>query len=152
SLRTILGAFQSGVRLPASRVLELALPIAKALARAHQLGIVHRDLKPENVFVTNAGQVKVLDFGIAKALGGRDERRTSVQQAATVAVDTATREGTLVGTLPYMSPEQLGTDLVDHRSDIWAFGIIAFEMLAGRHPIEPVTAPVLISNAVTDTP
>jgi serine/threonine protein kinase len=148
TLRGAMGNFQSGARLPASRAVELMLPVARALERAHKLGIVHRDLKPENVFVTSGGQVKVLDFGIAKALGGINDGRTIMPNAATLNIDVATKDGALVGTLPYMSPEQMGTDTVDHRSDLWAFGIMMFEMLAGRHPIEPLTAPALISNAV----
>ena len=154
TLRGVMGAFLSGARLPASRVVELFLPVARALDAAHKKAIVHRDLKPENVFVTSAGQVKVLDFGIAKALGGAgpaasvDHNRT-MMNAADMRVDTATKEGALVGTLPYMSPEQMGVDTVDHRSDLWAFGIMMFEALTGRHPIEPLTAPALITNAVT---
>jgi serine/threonine protein kinase len=152
TLRGAMGAFQSGARLPASRVVELMLPVARALERAHGKGIVHRDLKPENVFVTTGGQVKVLDFGIAKALGGVNDGRTIMPNAATLNLDNATKDGALVGTLPYMSPEQMGTDTVDHRSDLWALGIMMFEMLAGRHPVEPLTAPALITNAVSPEP
>jgi tRNA A-37 threonylcarbamoyl transferase component Bud32 len=146
TLREVMG----GVQLPASRAVELALPIARALARAHELGIVHRDLKPENVFVTGAGQVKVLDFGIAKALGSEDARPRELADAR--AALGLTREGTMVGTLPYMSPEQMMGSDVDHRTDLWALGIILFEMLAGRHPIEPLTTDVLISTMLSDDP
>jgi hypothetical protein len=147
-LRDVMGSFGSSTRMPASRVVELALPIARALARAHDLGIVHRDLKPENVFVTGAGQVKVLDFGIAKALGADDGRAHGVVAAGSQL--HLTREGTMVGTLPYMSPEQMGVDTVDHRSDLWSLGIIMFEMLAGRHPIVPLTVDALMTNAIDD--
>jgi serine/threonine protein kinase len=150
-LQGVMGASGSGSRLPSSRVVELALPIARALARAHELGIVHRDLKPDNVFVTTAGQVKVLDFGIAKALGGFDAASHPLVELATAGLHH-TREGAMVGTLPYMSPEQMGTDEVDHRSDLWALGIMMFEMLAGRHPIEALTVEALLTNAVSDDP
>src|SRR5205814_3146326 len=106
NLRDAMGGFASGNRMSPGRAVELALPIARALSRAHELGIVHRDLKPENVFVTGAGQVKVLDFGIAKALGSGDGRG-ELPDVATVHRLDLTRDGAMVGTLPYMSPEQM---------------------------------------------
>ena len=150
-LRGIMGG--AGTRIPASRVVELMLPVARALDAAHAVGIVHRDLKPENVFVTNSGQIKVLDFGIAKAVAKRDAapRHTQYGDVGSMSMNL-TREGALVGTLPYMSPEQMGVGEVDHRSDIWACGIMMWELLAGRHPIYPLTSEALITNAVTDTP
>ncbi len=104
----------------------------KALARAHERGIVHRDIKPQNIFLTNVGGgepfVKVLDFGIAKAGG--------VQQA----VSSATKTGALMGTPYYMSPEQtVGAKGVDHRTDLWALGVVAFECLTGQRPFEAET-------------
>ncbi len=127
-------------RFAPSRVVELMLPVARALARAHELDIIHRDLKPENVFVTTSGQVKVLDFGIAKALREDDTRSRQ------------TAKQTWLGTLTYMSPEQMASEDVDHRVDVWAAGIMMFEMLAGRHPIDPPTSENLITNAVSDDP
>ncbi len=156
-MRGLMGAYQAGTKLAASRVVELALPVARALAAAHAIGLVHRDLKPENVFVTNTGQVKVLDFGIAKAVAptrsshASPERSQIGELAASMSLNL-TREGALVGTLPYMSPEQMGIGDVDHRSDIWALGIMMFEMIAGRHPIDPLTSEGLITNAVSDDP
>jgi len=127
-------------RFAPMRVIELMLPIARALSRAHELGVVHRDLKPENVLVTTAGQVKVLDFGIAKAL-------------RTGAIDRDSRpEGAMVGTLAYMSPEQMGLDDIDVRTDIWSAGIIMFELLAGHHPIDPPAFDTLIQSASSDAP
>jgi hypothetical protein len=148
TLRDVIAGFGAGARMPPSRVVELVLPVVRALARAHELAIVHRDLKPENVFVTSAGQVKVLDFGIAKALGTDDRPSGKLGEASLL----ATREGALVGTVPYMSPEQMGVDQVDHRTDLWAVGIMMFEMLAGRHPVQPWTMEALFANAVSDDP
>ena len=139
SLREVMMA---APRLPPSRVVELILPAARALARAHEQGIIHRDLKPENLFLTSSGQIKVLDFGIAKAAS--EDERTSSQRL--------TQKHSLLGTMTYMSPEQMGTDLVDTRTDVWALGIMMFEMIAGHHPIDPPTTEALITNAVSDDP
>nr|MDQ3369344.1 protein kinase [Myxococcota bacterium] len=156
TLRELIGEFNDSTRLPPSRVVELVLPIARALERAHDLGIVHRDLKPENVFVTSGGAVKVLDFGIAKALAkpGDAPRPPSAGELERLADGDGrlTREGTMVGTLAYMCPEQAGLDEVDHRADLWAVGVMMFEMLTGRHPIEPLRNDVLIQNLVTADP
>jgi hypothetical protein len=127
-----------------SRAVELMVPVARALACAHEFGIVHRDLKPDNVFVTTTGAVKVLDFGIAKLF--EDAAPRPAPAAATRrtmafgAVNPAqTQAGGLVGTIPYMSPEQVGMDAIDHRTDVWAAGIILYEMVTGRHPVMPFT-------------
>jgi serine/threonine protein kinase len=150
-LREIMGEWGNGVKLPPSRVVEIALPIARALERAHAMGVAHRDLKPENVIVTTGGQVKVLDFGIAKAMRGEGNERPSVQDltAAAHGAMMLTREGALVGTLPYMSPEQAGMDVVDHRTDLYALGVIMFEMATGKHPVHPLRNDTLIHNLVT---
>jgi len=156
TLRGVMGTFGSSAQLPPSRVVELMLPIARALARAHGMGIVHRDLKPENVFVTSTGVVKVLDFGIAKALGAAaaPAQRGGINRTMFTSQSpmNLTREGAMVGTLPYMSPEQMGMGDVDARSDIWAVGIMLWEMLLGKHPIEPLTTDALITNAIDEGP
>ncbi len=139
-----------GEPMAASRAVELIVPVVRALAHAHGYGIVHRDLKPENIFVTSAGQVKVLDFGIAKLFSSddRDQRTPSMPEVNDVDPGALlTEESALVGTLPYMSPEQWGADTVDHRSDIWAAGTVLYEMLAGRHPLAPITRDRLLRHA-----
>jgi eukaryotic-like serine/threonine-protein kinase len=156
SLREHMGPFGNGTPIPHARVVELALPVARALERATQLGIVHRDLKPENILVTHSGQVKVLDFGIAKALAAppsRAKRASQSDRSRDAMRDlTITQEGAMVGTLPYMSPEQMGMDHIDGRSDLFSLGLIMFEMLTGRHAVEPLTAESLTQNLITATP
>jgi eukaryotic-like serine/threonine-protein kinase len=130
---------------------EIMLSVARALERAHEHGIVHRDLKPSNIFVTDRGQVKVLDFGVARIF---DSAGDAMEQAAAASGkerqwDSTTSNntyvtfsggGTLVGTLPYMSPEQWGSDTVDHQSDIWACGIMFWRSLTGVHPAGTMNA------------
>jgi hypothetical protein len=142
---TTLGAMMLDKRLPIGRSIELIVPVVKALARAHEANIVHRDLKPDNVIVTASGTVKVLDFGIAKLFSTPEE---APRRAPSAGGDLHnTRAGAIVGTLPYMSPEQLGADEVDHRSDLWAVGIMLFEMLAGKHPLDPISQGTLFAAA-----
>ena len=128
---TPLADLLDGRPLPTPRVIEILIAVARALVRAHAHGLVHCDLKPENILVTHDGLVKVLDFGIARLLdGARVDERAS-------------------GTPRYMSPEQWGVDAVDHRTDVWAMGVIAWELLTGRHPLGDVTFAELLM-AVTD--
>jgi len=115
-----------------SEALGIARQIAEALEAAHAKGIIHRDLKPANIKVTPAGMVKVLDFGLAKTWV-REGSPQDASQASTITA-TVTREGMLLGTAAYMSPEQARGHNVDIRTDVWAFGCVLFEMLTGRPP------------------
>src|SRR5687768_5274576 len=112
--------------LPPRKVVEFGVAIAGALAAAHARGIVHRDLKPENLFITRDGRIKILDFGIAK-LTQPDHEKSAAGSTVTLMTDV----GTAVGTLGYMAPEQMRGESVDHRADIFAFGAILHEMVAG---------------------
>ncbi|HTM20919.1 MAG TPA: serine/threonine-protein kinase, partial [Kofleriaceae bacterium] len=134
-----------GAPMSPSRAVELIVPVVRALVHAHASGIVHRDLKPENVFVTDAGRVVVLDFGIAKRYGEADGGGGGGDGVP--ADGTLTGDSALVGTLPYMAPEQWGADEVDHRTDLWAVGVVLFEMLAGRHPLGSATRERLLEAA-----
>jgi eukaryotic-like serine/threonine-protein kinase len=148
--------------LPPGRAVELMVPVVRALVRAHAHNIVHRDLKPDNIFVTDSGTVKVLDFGIAKLVQGNadDSMPGLVTELAEMFQDGGnaalaaelTRRGSLVGTIPYMSPEQWGAGAVDHRTDIWAVGILLFRMLAGRHPLWPAAGRELMITGLIDEP
>jgi hypothetical protein len=132
-----LGDLMEEGRLRPARALELIIPVVRALCTAHAAGVVHRDLKPDNVFVTHGGVVKVLDFGIVKLLGiGPALPEVPSRGLEAVREVYATMaEGRCVGTPPYMSPEQWGVGEVDHRSDLFAVGVMLFEMLTGRRPL-----------------
>jgi eukaryotic-like serine/threonine-protein kinase len=114
------------------QVVELLVGVGDGLATAHQAGILHRDIKPENILVATNGYAKLADFGLAKLTGAMPEDASAV-------TETATRQGVIVGSIPYMSPEQASGKLLDARSDIFSFGSVLFEMLAGRRPFEGAT-------------
>src|SRR5437870_9094454 len=119
----------AGAALPQRKAINYALQIARGLAAAHEKGIVHRDIKPDNVFITHDGRVKILDFGLAKLTGASDATQSQTE-VPTRKVNTD--PGTVMGTMGYMSPEQLKGQRVDHRSDIFSFGAILYEMLSGK--------------------
>jgi TolB-like protein/tetratricopeptide (TPR) repeat protein len=138
-----LGARLDGGALPVRKALELALQIARGLAAAHDKGVVHRDLKPQNVFITEDGRVKILDFGLAKLT--RPEPLAAEGQEDKAAEGTAS--GTVMGTIGYMSPEQVRGEAVDHRSDIFSLGAVLYEMLAGARAFRRQSA-VETMNAI----
>src|SRR5215813_12430994 len=118
----------AGMPINQRRAVDYALQIANGLAAAHEKGIIHRDLKPDNIFITNDSRVKILDFGLAKLTQPHTEQAQT--DIPTRRVDTD--PGVIMGTVGYMSPEQLKGDAVDQRSDIFSFGAILYEMLSGR--------------------
>src|SRR3990172_3791848 len=131
---------------PLARFFGIAIPLTDAVAAAHQEGITHRDLKPDNVMVSESGQVKVLDFGLAK-LG--QELTATGSEFPTV---SATQEGRVVGTIHYMSPEQAAGKSVDSRSDIFSLGIVFYEMLTGERPFGGDTPTSVLSSILKDSP
>jgi Tol biopolymer transport system component len=116
--------------IPVEEALKLALQITEALEAAHENGVIHRDLKPANIKITPDGKVKVLDFGLAKAYAG-DQGSINLADSPTISA-AATQQGVILGTAAYMSPEQARGKPVDRRADIWAFGVVLYEMLTGR--------------------
>src|ERR1700719_2158313 len=116
--------------VPVEESLTIAKQIAEALEAAHEKAIIHRDLKPANVKLTPEGKVKVLDFGLAKAFAG-DAATEDISNSPTLSM-VATMQGVILGTAAYMSPEQAKGKAVDKRTDIWAFGVVLYELLTGR--------------------
>ena len=137
----------AGSALPVRKAIEFAVQAARGLSAAHAKGITHRDIKPENLFVTTAGFVKILDFGVAKLAAPPDAGKTS---ASTVAMETG--PGMVLGTVAYMSPEQVRGASVDPRSDIFSLGVVLHEMLAGKRPFTGESSADTMSAILKEEP
>src|SRR4249920_3539921 len=122
--------------IPVDEALPIARQMAEALEAAHEQGIIHRDLKPSNIKLRSDGSVKVLDFGLAKALDSTPTPIDSTHSPTITSPAMMTGVGMILGTAAYMSPEQARGKAVDKRSDIWAFGCVFYEMLTGRRPFD----------------
>jgi len=140
-----LRAEMSRGRVPVKRAVEIVLQVAEGLAAAHEAGIVHRDLKPENVMLTPDDRVKIVDFGLAKTDAGDEV-------APGAATETQTAEGLIVGTVPYMSPEQARGGKADFRSDQFALGVMLYEMMTASHPFRRDSAVQTLSAIIADDP
>jgi serine/threonine protein kinase len=129
------------------RIVEIASALADALSAAHQKGFVHRDLKPANIMLSESGRVKVLDFGLAKITTSAEP----MPAGSDIATQMRTSEGVVMGTMPYMSPEQIEGREVDPRTDLFSLGVVLHQMATGRLPFQGPTAPALLSAILKDS-
>ncbi|HEV8483558.1 MAG TPA: serine/threonine-protein kinase, partial [Blastocatellia bacterium] len=148
-LRNRLGIHGSGVPLAQRRAVDYAVQLAHGLAAAHEKGIIHRDLKPDNIFITKDDRVKILDFGIAKLIEPVNE---GLAQTDIATRKVQTDPGTVLGTVGYMSPEQVRGKHVDHRSDIFSFGAVLYEMLSGQRAFRGESAVETLNAILKEEP
>jgi serine/threonine protein kinase len=146
---TLKGRIKQG-SISLEEALPIATKIADALEAAHEKGIVHRDLKPGNVKIKPDGTVKVLDFGLAKTTDA--PVASSPEVSPTISMAAATQAGIILGTAAYMSPEQARGKVVDKRADIWAFGVVLYEMLTGKRLFQGEDLTEILASVVKDKP
>jgi hypothetical protein len=140
-----LGDRLASASITVPEALDYGVQVARGLAAAHEAGVIHRDLKPANLFLTADGRVKILDFGLAKEVAPSDGEDTA-------RLTTVSEEGTLLGTVGYMAPEQVAGQRVDRRADQFALGIVLYEMLSGRSPFQRQTTPETLTAILRETP